>query len=59
MCKHPMSFFKGMGLGLIVGAAAACTAKMMVKENRSLSKGSAKAMRAVGDFVDGIQTMFH
>ncbi len=56
--NKPMNFVKGMGIGLAVGATAVCAASMLKKDNRCITKGSAKAMRAVGDFVDGIQTMF-
>lgn len=58
MSKSPMNFFKGMGIGLAVGAAMTCAAKMVTKNDRSITKGSAKAVRAIGDFVDGVQTMF-
>ena len=55
-----MNFAKGMGIGVAVGAAAAVAAKMMMKSNHaSMTKGSAKAVKAVGDFVDGVQTIFH
>ena len=54
-----MNFAKGMGIGVAVGAAAAVAAKMMMKGNHNgMTKGGAKAVRAVGDFVDGVHTMF-
>lgn len=59
MSNNTMNFAKGMGIGVAVGAAAAVAAKMMMKSNHtSMTKGSAKAVKAVGDFVDGVQTMF-
>ncbi len=51
------SFAKGMGVGIAAGAAMLFAGKMLMKDTHHLSKGSSKAMKAVGDFVDGIQTM--
>ena len=51
------SFFKGMGIGAMLGLAAAIGSKMLMCNNHNISKGSSKVVRAVGDFVDGIQTM--
>lgn len=52
------SFAKGMAAGIIAGAAAATVCKCMVESNHKLSKGSGRAIKAVGDFIDGIHTMF-
>lgn len=51
------SFAKGMGIGIAAGAVMLCAGKMLMKDTRHLSKGSSKAMKAIGDFVDGVQTM--
>ena len=53
-----MSFVKGVGTGMIVGAAAVTVAKLMMKDNHNISKGSSKIVHAVGDIVDGVQTIF-
>ncbi len=57
--KSIMSFAKGMGAGMIVAGAAVVVGKVMMNNNKSLAKGSTKAIKAVGDFVDGVQTIFH
>ncbi len=51
-------FVKGTLAGMVAGAAAVTVGKMMMSDNRNISKGSGKAMKAVGDFIDGVQTMF-
>lgn len=59
MDKDTMSSFaKGTLTGMVAGAALVTAAKMMMKDNKNLSKGSGKAIKAVGEFVDGVQTMF-
>jgi len=57
--NNSMSFIKGMGAGLIAGAAAVVVGKVMLDDHKNISKGSAKIMKSVGEFVDGVQTMFH
>lgn len=52
------TFAKGAVTGMLAGAALLTVGKMVMQNNHNLSKGSAKAMRAVGELVDGIQTMF-
>ncbi len=60
MSKNDVAnFTRGTLTGMVAGAALVTVGKMMLKNNRNLSRGSDKAMKAVGDFVDGIQTMFH
>ncbi len=52
------SFAKGVGAGMAAGAVLATVGRMVMHKNEHhISKGTSKAMRAVGDFVDGIQTM--
>lgn len=54
-----MTFMKGMGAGMAAGMVVYTAAKMMLtKDNHNLSKGSSKIVHAVGDLVDGVQTMF-
>ena len=59
MQNSSMSFMKGLGAGMVAGAAAVVVGKVMLKDHKNISKGSAKAVKAVGEFVDGVQTMFH
>lgn len=54
-----MSFVKGVGVGMVAGAAAVIAGKCVLKENQhNVSRGSAKLVKAASDFVDGIQTLF-
>ncbi len=59
MPKGSMSFIKGLGAGMVAGAAAVVVGKVMLEDHKNISKGSAKLVKAVGEFVDGVQTMFH
>lgn len=53
-----MSFVKGMGAGMIAGATALMVGKMVMQDKHNVSKGSAKVVKAVGEIVDGVQTIF-
>lgn len=53
-----MSFMKGVGTGMIAGAAAVVAGKMIMQDKHNVSKGSAKVVKAVGEIVDGVQTIF-
>ncbi len=53
-----MSFVKGMGAGMIAGATAVVVGKIVLSDKHNVSKGSSKVVRAVGDIVEGVQTMF-
>ena len=51
-------FLKGMGAGMAAGALLVTVGKMAFgKKSSNLSKGSSKAVRAIGDFVDGVSCM--
>lgn len=53
------SFLKGMGAGMAAGAGITVITKMVMKDNKhNLTKGSAKLVKAMGEVVDGIQTIF-
>ncbi|MBR4073491.1 MAG: hypothetical protein IKK24_06060 [Clostridia bacterium] len=58
MHNSSMSFLKGVGAGMVAGAAAVVVGKVVMKDHKNLSKGSAKLVKAVGEFVDGVQTIF-
>lgn len=51
-------FIKGLGTGMIAGAAALAVGKFMMQDKHDVAKGSTKMVKAVGDFVDGIHTIF-
>lgn len=59
MQSSSVSFVKGLGAGMVAGAAALAVGKAVVKDRKNISKGSAKLVKAVGEFVDGVQTIFH
>ncbi|MDO4608725.1 MAG: hypothetical protein Q4B40_06005 [Clostridia bacterium] len=53
-----MSFVKGVGAGMLAGATAVVVGKMVLTDKHNVSKGSTKVVRAVGDIVEGVQTIF-
>ena len=60
MNKSASSFIKGMGAGMVAGAAAYTAGKMVMNNKqtkKTITKGTSKALRAVGDFVEGVQTL--
>ena len=59
MQNNSMSFVKGLGAGMLAGAAAVAAGKMMMQSHKNLAKGSSKVVKAVGELVDGVQTIFH
>lgn len=58
MQKNAMTFVKGVGAGMIAGAAAMVAGKMIIQDKHNVSKGSAKVVKAVGEIFDGVQTIF-
>lgn len=58
MQNSSSSFIKGLGAGMIAGATAVIVGKMVMKDNKKIEKGGAKVIKAAGDLVDGVQTMF-
>ena len=59
MQNNSMSFIKGLGAGMVAGAAAVVVGKIMLNDHKNITKGSTKLVKAVGEFVDGVQTMIH
>ena len=59
MHNNSMSFIKGLGAGMVAGAAAVAVGKVMLQDKHNVAKGSTKLIKAVGEFVDGVQTIFH
>lgn len=58
MQKNCSAFIKGLGAGMVAGAAATVVCKAVMSEKHNISKGSTKLIKAMGDIVDGVQTMF-
>lgn len=58
MQNNSMSFMKGLGAGMIAGATVITVGKVILKDHKNIEKGSTKLINAVGEFVDGVQTMF-
>ncbi len=58
MQNSSMSFIKGLGAGMVAGATAFAVGKAMLKDQKNISKGSTKLIKAVGDMVDSVQTIF-
>ena len=58
MQNSSMTFIKGLGAGMVAGAAAIAVGKMVMKDQKNISKGSAKLVKAVGEMVDGVQSIF-
>lgn len=57
MGRQAMSFTKGMGTGIIVGAVIAVVAKCVIQNRKCFGKKTKKIMRAVGDVMDNISTI--
>jgi hypothetical protein len=49
-----------MGAGMVAGAAVITAGRMVMKNKaakKTVTRGTSKALRAVTDFVDGMQTL--
>lgn len=56
--KDAKGFAKGAVFGVAAGTVMTTVGKMLMSNKKHhVQKGSSKAVKAVGDFVDGIQTM--
>ena len=58
MAKTMMSVIKGMGTGLIIGAAAGYVGSCMMTHPKKTKKQADKVMCAVEDLVDNVREMF-
>lgn len=58
MQNGSMNFIKGMGTGMVAGAAVVVVGKMLMQDKHNITKGSTKLIKAMGEIVDGVQTMF-
>lgn len=59
MQKNTVNFIKGLGAGMLAGGAVLTVGKVIMQDRHNISKGSTKLVKAVGEFVDGVQTIFH
>ncbi len=59
MMKNTMNVVKGVGLGMIAGATVAVVGERMMKtDKKQMKKNAGKAIRAMGEVIDGVQYMF-
>lgn len=58
MQNSSKTFMKGLGAGMVAGAAAVTVGKLLMQDHQNVTKGSTKLVKAVGEFVDGVQTIF-
>lgn len=58
MYSKSMDFVRGVGTGLVAGAAIAAVGTRVMKNNRSLRRRANKTLRTVGDLMDNVQYMF-
>ena len=58
MQKSSSNFMKGLGAGMVAGAAAMVVGKMCLKDHKKVEKGGAKVIKAAGELVEGVQSMF-
>lgn len=60
MSKSAGSFIKGMGAGMVAGTIVCVAGKMAMSNKqtkKTITKGTSRALHAVGDFVEGIQSL--
>ncbi len=58
MVKNTMNVVKGVGVGMLAGAAAVTVGSMMFKDRKHLKKNAGKALHAFGELVDNVEYMF-
>lgn len=58
MQNKTSSLIKGIGIGMLSGAAVTVAVKCITDNSHNITKGSTKLIKAMGDVVDGVQTMF-
>ena len=56
MYKNTMTFVKGIGAGVAVGAAAIAIGSKVMKGNKSLKKDAGKAVHAMGELISDVQS---
>ena len=59
MMKSTMNMVKGVGIGMLAGAAVTVVGSQMMKtDKKHLKKSASKAMKTVSDVLDNVQYMF-
>ena len=58
MQNNVAPFIKGLGAGMVAGAAALAVGKFMLQDKHDVAKGSTKMVKAVSEFMDGVHTIF-
>ena len=59
MMKSTMNMVKGVGIGMLAGAAVTVVGSQMMKaDKKHLKKSAGKAMKTVSDVLDNVQYMF-
>ena len=59
MRQQAMGFVKGIGAGMLAGAAIAAVSSRKMKNDRGFRRRADKTMRAVGELFDNMQDVFH
>lgn len=57
MYKSTTNLAKGIGMGILAGAAAVTVGSMVMKDKKHLKKNAGKAMHAMGDFINNMEYM--
>lgn len=58
MYKQTMGMVKGIGVGMVAGAAVVGVGSMMLKDKKHLKKNAGKAMHAVGELINNVDFLF-
>lgn len=58
MYKSTMSVVKGVGIGMLAGAAAVTVGSQLMKDKKHLKKNAGKAIHAVGELMNNVEYMF-
>ncbi len=59
MRQQAMGFLKGVGAGMLAGAALVAVNGKMMKNDRHFRRRADKTMRTVSELLDNMQGMFH
>lgn len=59
MRQQAMGFMKGMGAGLVAGAAIAAVSSKRMRNDRGFRRRANKTMHTVSELLDSMQEIFH
>ena len=54
MYKSTMNVVKGVGIGMLAGAAAVTVGSQLMKDKKHLKKNAGKAIHAVGELMNNV-----